>query len=279
VRAGSMAASVEKRPLTAGYRLADLLARLRREVANWFAVAALLQLIWPSRLFPHPALHRSWVGRIRFTIRLRSGVVIRTPLGQLGELLEIFIFPAYQVPELDLSQARNIIDVGASIGWATLWLAQRAPRARLVSIEPDPRWWDLFDQNVAANGVSDRVTLLKAAVGSSSGLGRLSLNRQTGFGELRSDDAGPTPVLSLAEAAAPILGDIDLVKLDCEGGEYGILLGADDGLLRRIHAITLEYHPVSGHSLDHLRNRLMESGFQVLVRPDDDNYGIMSARR
>src|SRR2546423_6051900 len=78
----SMAASVEKRPLTADYGLADLLARLRREVANWFAVAALLQLIWPSRLFPHPALHRSWVGRIRFTIRLRSGAVIRPPPGQ-----------------------------------------------------------------------------------------------------------------------------------------------------------------------------------------------------
>ena len=275
---------MQKRSVTTSYGLVDLVSRLRQHVVNWYAVAALLQLVFPSRVLPHPRLHRTRIGRLTVEVRLRTGTVIYCPLSQLGELLEIFVFPSYQIPDADFSSVATIVDIGASIGWATLWFAGRAPDARIVALEPDSRWWETFDRNMRANGLSSRVRLVKAAVGGFSGHGSLIVDRQSDFSILSHAVAGgvqSTSVLTLAQVTG-LLGDnrvVDVLKIDCEGGEYEILLSAEDALLERVKAIVLEYHPVRDHSLEELRTRLSGSGFRLQEHADDEQFGMMYGTR
>lgn len=61
---------------------------------------------------------------------------------------------------------------------------------------------------------------------------------------------------------------IDLLKIDAEGVEYDILLGAEKGLLRKIKRIILEYHDFynHGHMYQEIVDKLQLSGFKCLVK-------------
>jgi hypothetical protein len=72
------------------------------------------------------------------------------------------------------------------------------------------------------------------------------------------------PVVTLGEIIRRF--DVDdqeglILKMDCEGYEYQIILSSDDETLRRFSHIQIEYH--SGYM--NLKNRLQGLGFKVSV--------------
>jgi hypothetical protein len=70
--------------------------------------------------------------------------------------------------------------------------------------------------------------------------------------------------------------EVDLLKIDIEGGEYKSLLTADIPTLRRIRRIALEYHPGPKQDLfDHLSKAFSCE----LDRPDGNGYGIAAFHR
>ena len=56
---------------------------------------------------------------------------------------------------------------------------------------------------------------------------------------------------------------IQLLKVDCEGGEYGIFRSLTQELASRIDQIAMEVHRVSGESLDALAQTLQSLGFSI----------------
>ena len=61
--------------------------------------------------------------------------------------------------------------------------------------------------------------------------------------------------------------------MDCEGGEYDILLTASDATLGRIRRICLEYHAGVGHDPASLAARLDAAGFEVRTRAHPVSIG------
>jgi hypothetical protein len=72
------------------------------------------------------------------------------------------------------------------------------------------------------------------------------------------------------------LESVDLLKVDCEGGEYDILPDAPDDVLRRVRNIVFEYHTVDGYQskLDRLMHRLTAAGYRT-----SEHNKIVSATR
>jgi len=61
----------------------------------------------------------------------------------------------------------------------------------------------------------------------------------------------------------------DLLKLDCEGAEYPILMNAPQTVLRRIHRIIMEYHDRAGcYTHTDLETFLIANGFRVCTHPN-----------
>ena len=58
----------------------------------------------------------------------------------------------------------------------------------------------------------------------------------------------------------------DLLKIDCEGAEYEILLSSSDALLSSVGSIICEFHPVHDRSPEELVARLKEAGFVTRCR-------------
>ena len=67
---------------------------------------------------------------------------------------------------------------------------------------------------------------------------------------------------------------IDLLKIDCEGCEYSVLLSASSDTLNRVSVICLEYHDrLTNHSHLELEDHLERNGFRVSTYPSPVHRG------
>ncbi len=150
----------------------------------------------------------------------------------------------------ELSLVRNlvragsiVVDVGANIGYYTL-LFEKAigPGGRIVAFEPEPDNLIELRMNVERNGLSN-VSVQPYAVGSRAGMVSFAKGINGGVrGDIDSmtGDAIQVPMVTLDEALA---GPVDLIKVDVEGYEEEVLLGAK-GIIQRFRPnLFVEIHP------------------------------------
>ncbi len=179
----------------------------------------------------------------------------------------------YAAPGFAIGPGERVVDGGANVG-AFAVLAARAG-ARVAAYEPHPETFRHLERNTAGLGVRCIRAALVSAAGRrtaalATGSGSDTHHRLGGGGE-----AVNVPAIALAEA----IGDgCDLLKLDVEGGEFELLLGAPDDLLARARRIACEVHPWAGDSGD-LAERLDAAGYRVEVRPKRDGLALVFARR
>ncbi len=153
--------------------------------------------------------------------------------------------------DMDWSGGRRVfVDIGAWIGPVSMWAARLG--ARVLAIEPDPVAYNALVSNVAANGLDD-VTTLCAAIGSRSGLVRIS-TVTLGDSSSRVTEAG----LLVAAFTLPDLldlldippSDVALVKIDVEGYEDRLMPALEPWLEEHAIPFALEPHAVrSGEAI------------------------------
>lgn len=184
-----------------------------------------------------------------------------------------------------LSNDRIIVDAGANIGVFSLYAAREAPRAQLIALEPFPETRQRLEQTIAANHLRDRVKICGTA------LARADCSRMMALGasDTPSQSRGVLPedakdgVAVEAVSLATFLDregltQVDMLKMDIEGGEHEVFAGASDDTLRRIARISLEYHPNAPSSV--LFARLTGAGFRTRRdRPDAKDSGVAEFER
>jgi FkbM family methyltransferase len=177
--------------------------------------------------------------RIR-TVTLHDGTKLsyRRNRGDIQAIREIWFTPTYQPPtddELDVC-----VDVGANIGFATLYFARRHGARTCVAVEPDADNVRLLRRNLEQNGIS--AIVLQAAVGREDGTARFARSAQSNLGHV-SDHGVSVRMLSMPTVLAQLAGArVDLLKIDIEGGE-GELFAGDISWLDQVDTIMIELHP------------------------------------
>jgi FkbM family methyltransferase len=158
---------------------------------------------------------------------------------------EIFAGGAY-----DFDAVRRdpvIVDCGANMGMSVLYFRLRYPRARIVAVEPHPDAFRLLQENTAR---LEGVDLIQAAVTGSGEPTTLFAPEGEAASLVSSVDAGwmgqgagiPVNGIRLSALLAS-LGQVDFVKLDVEGAEYGIMREcAASGVLDGVREMAIEYH-------------------------------------
>ena len=140
------------------------------------------------------------------------------------------------------------VDVGANIGAFTLLAGRKIDSSgHIWAIEPTPTLQVVLKHMIQINGLSNRVTLLEAAAGSSSGKGLLKLGKTSGHNSLidldEAVDSTETPIIVLDDVLAS--SKVDVIKIDVEGFELEVLAGLKNTIERNPRlSIILEFSPI-----------------------------------
>jgi FkbM family methyltransferase len=126
---------------------------------------------------------------------------------------------------------RDLLDIGAHIGYYSVYLAPRVRQA--YAFEPDPRNLPGLRANATIAG---NVEVIAEAVSSSDGVARLHVGGGSAITSLEGDGSGPTlevPTVRIDTfcAARPKI-DVGLIKTDVEGHDLQALQGSRQTVVR-----------------------------------------------
>ena len=218
-------------------------------------------------------------------IRLRNGVVLNAPPEvDLNFLFhEIWIEEFYAPAGYEIGPGQAVVDIGANIGVFAAWAATKAPGVKVLSFEPFPENARYFRQNQDESKLTN-VEFHAAAVGANNGTRRLQVSDSWILHSLANKDSSDgieVDCVSLDSALADI-ESCDLLKLDCEGGEYEILYSASPSAIAKIRRIVCEYNVLDGHDRNGkgLSDFLSRTGFRIDGLTElDPTSGFLCARR
>jgi len=154
-----------------------------------------------------------------------------------------------------VGKGETVVDVGANVGQYTLRLAECVQTyGRVLAFEPVPETFGYLANNVVSSGYRN-ITLFNAACSSDAGVfsmvvpsfeSGLSNHYQSHIS--RSSD-GDFCVLGLRLDALGIKERISLIKIDAEGHDYQVLLGAREVLVRDHPIVIFESGSANSDSL------------------------------
>lgn len=230
---------------------------------------------WPSYL-----VHKVFTPKTEFTFRTKRGKICVPPM-LMHTFKECFFESRYFffVPKECIDKENPVIvDVGANVGYFSLFVLNELRSPRVYSYEPIGRNFSLMKRY--ADELGDRRWHIenKAVAG------------ETGYLDLHFEDAdafttsasvlGHRQGTGLERVECETLEQvmdrfgldaIDLLKLDCEGAEYEILYGAPAAVLKKIRSIAMETHrgkdPEQNRAA--LEKYLAENGFRTRIDRGD----------
>ena len=176
----------------------------------------------------------------------------------MGMIKEQFI--AQQYKWLDVKHM-VVIDIGANIGDSAIYFALKGAK-HVYALEPYPYSYKLAMRNIKLNGLQDKITLLNE--GCSKKKGKIMIS--TGYENLGGTDlkkfenGNNISITTLGELIKRFkITDEAILKIDCEGCEYEVLLGAKNSYIKKFKQIQIEYH----YGYLNLKRKLEDAGFNV----------------
>lgn len=181
---------------------------------------------------------------------------------------ESWVENVYRVSAADV-EGGMVVDLGANIGAFSTFAMSLG--ADVVAVEPEPENRALLERNLAANGAGCSFQVLPVAVTDSRG--RVRLDPAHGGSRLSEFGLVEVDAVTLADVF-DVAGECSVLKVDVEGCEYPLLIGAGSEVLRRARYITVEFdaEPESGLFGDLVTVLAREFSVEVLGSPDRGGY-------
>lgn len=200
---------------------------------------------------------------------------------------EIFHKNFYARPEFQGQDGFNVVDIGANMGLFALWMSPQIGSGKICCVEPTSAY-DTLSENVRQNNLAN-VHAIRCAAGHPdstleiieypefNGVNHNAEFKPAPWGQFfirllhRRKPLPPVRTSHPCRDLASILDEVsfdkvDLLKIDCEGGEYEILDATPDEVMSRINRICMEFHELHpSHDHRKLVERLKSCGFEVTV--------------
>lgn len=166
----------------------------------------------------------------------------------------------------------TVVDVGANIGYNTVYLARRVgARGRVIAIEPAADNVRVLRENVAANALAN-VVVHAVAAGPTREVRDLFLRGDTSAVNSLFHESVYAAVTGVEKVVVVPLDEIvddhaDFIKIDVEGAELDALEGMTRLLSHPDVTLVVEWHPrlqeAAGHAADALPRFLLRRGFTL----------------
>ena len=173
-----------------------------------------------------------------------------------------------------LQPGATVVDVGANIGYNTLYAAHKVgPKGRVYAIEPSQDNLAVLYANLFANKLKN-IFVLPYAASSTPEVKQFFLRGDVSAVNSLFQDNFYADVTDTVKVLAAPLDDLipgfpDVVKIDVEGAELEVLQGMSRILQSPKLRLIVEWHPTlqqaAGHAPDALPRQLLDLGFTLQV--------------
>lgn len=203
-----------------------------------------------------------------------SFIVSERRQGDAGIIGEVFRDDAYRVQDIKCAP-HCIFDIGAHIGAFSVLARQAFPDAAIFCFEPNPETRVLLEQNVSGLGIN----VIPAALHYSTKVHLVTHPSDTGWDKVEENGLGPEVDTITLEAALELAGvdTVDLVKLDCEGGEINAFERMNPETAARMGLIVGEYHCNEDVFESLAKNALPHHRVSIVPNPIVLNIGFFRA--
>ena len=200
-------------------------------------------LRWPSRFIPPSMVVRIVQGRLKGKKWIVGSSVHGCWLGS-------YEFPKQALFVKTIQPGSVVFDIGAHVGYYTLLAAELVGKSgQVCALEPFPRNLGYLRRHIQLNRYQN-VQVLPVAVGAQRGEGFFEEGVDSSTGHLSNGAAGlVVPVVALDDLVADQkVPHPDYMKIDVEGAELQVLLGAESILRTSRPTIFLATHSRDLHS-------------------------------
>lgn len=180
-----------------------------------------------------------------------------------------------------------VIDAGANIGCAAVFLHVYFPHARIVCIEPENSNYNLLVKNVDINAASKKITCLNNAVWNLiTNLKLMQRDHSSDAFHVMQKEISDEVISTIPTITIPsVLNSfnstrLDFLKMDIEGAEKALF--EDDRHLEEFlpltSSLTLEIH-TEFISISEIKDRLLKYNFNVQVLPHSGESAFVIANK
>jgi FkbM family methyltransferase len=186
----------------------------------------------------------------------------------LNDVINIFLDDEYGLRTIG-TPVQTVVDIGANIGLFSLWARHHFPGAMIHAYEPNEE----ICRYAAANFKDAEIALFHEAVSNASSSGSLVMNESSRLVKTRKGKGGSIKLTGINTVIERIGGGVDLLKMDCEGGEWDIFL--ESAAFKKVRQIRMEYHlDEPGQNMARLEGVASTLGFQVIKIVTHGSFGI-----
>jgi FkbM family methyltransferase len=178
--------------------------------------------------------------------------------GAKDAFLDIFIDDEYNLRNIiKLTTINKIVDVGGHSGFFSLYSKLLIPEAIVHCYEPNLELHDF----IIHHSKQVNFTFFPEAVGSMDGYVTLDKFDKSILTKTIISTNGDIILTSLKKIIQRFDGEIDLLKLDCEGAEWDIF--KDKKSFEKIKILTMEFHLSNDYNVEFLKNTLDLLNFEI----------------
>jgi FkbM family methyltransferase len=189
-------------------------------------------------------------------------------LGLAWDFINVLLDDEYGLHNI-LPPPATVLDIGANIGLFSLWAARCFPSAIIHAYEPNPRITPFTQNNLDQCGVN----LFREAIGYETGFASLIDNSESRLCQLKTGTSEGIAIIQLQEAINRIGGQVDLLKIDCEGAEWDIFRNPEP--FKSIKSVRMEYHLTEGRTIEDIKAVIHDLGFTLEHLEENSGFGIV----
>ena len=194
----------------------------------------------------------------------RERILVRQGTSDIEVFEKVLVNEEYQS---HMTQAETIVDLGANVGFASIFFANRYPSSQIIAIEPEPSNFAQLQRNIAAY---PNITALQKAVWPTPELVRIGdSNAEKWLFQIEpahSADEKLVETITVPELMQRFdKGTIDILKIDIESAEKQLFERNASAWLDSVNLLIIELH-------DNLQSGCSQAFYGALTNHTFDQY-------
>lgn len=201
--------------------------------------------------------------------KIKTDLYLRTFKGDIGVFYEVFWEKTY-AKHLSVMKKnpKVIIDLGAHIGITSIYLSEKYPEAKIFAVEASGENFEVLKNNTKS---FKNIVCINAAAYFEDGFVNFSDN-ELSYNQKISETGVSTKAISIESLKNNFgIDQVDLMKIDIEGGEID-LLNKENSWLSNVKNIIIEIH--QPYNSSDLNKDLKPFGFTL--KSDEDSVFMLT---